>query len=202
MSAEGQNFQPNDIFLQQLTSMGIPRAAAEEALFCTGNKSLDEAINYVFSDDNDPLDLCPLPTKTQNVQEHQVDQQDHISSDDDESNYYKMTFVVNHSLKMGIGKIAAQVAHACLALYREMMEQNMEDLIQNWEAIGEKKIVLKGDDTDHLVNLYEKAKSHNIVCHLVHDAGHTQIAPGSATVLGIFGLEDDVDKIAGKLKLL
>jgi len=39
-------------------------------------------------------------------------------------------------------------------------------------------------------------------CYLVRDAGHTQIAAGSITVLSGFGRESDLNKITGKLKLL
>ena len=39
-------------------------------------------------------------------------------------------------------------------------------------------------------------------CYLVRDAGHTQVAAGSKTVLSIFGKENDVNQITGKLKLL
>lgn len=71
-----------------------------------------------------------------------------------------------------------------------------------WICFSEKKIVLKGNDEAHLTSLYEKAKCHNIPCYLVRDAGHTQIAPNSITVLSLFGLEDEVNEITGKLNLL
>lgn len=67
---------------------------------------------------------------------------------------------------------------------------------------SEKKIVLKGNDEVHLLSLYEKAKCHKIPCYVVRDAGHTQIAPNSVTVLSLFGLEDEVNEITGKLNLL
>lgn len=66
----------------------------------------------------------------------------------------------------------------------------------------EKKIVLKGDSSEHLEMLFNEATQANIPCYLVHDAGHTQIPAGSVTVLSLFGLEDRVDLITGKLRLL
>lgn len=62
-------------------------------------------------------------------------------NDDDEweeegDSYYKMIFVVNKSLKMGVGKIAAQVGHACLGLYRDMIESSMEYDFNQWEESG------------------------------------------------------------------
>lgn len=83
-----------------------------------------------------------------------------------------------------------------------MQRQNMADVLNEWEYIGEKKIVLRGVDHVHLQELYEKAQAASIPAHLIRDAGHTQIPEGSVTVLSIFGLEEEVDKITGKLSLL
>lgn len=105
-----------------------------------------------------------------------------------------------------------------MGLYRNICDDLKEEL-NHWECIGwvnnnisvsyfkqffsrEKKIVLKGNDEVHLLSLYEKAKSHKIPCYLVRDAGHTQIAPNSITVLSLFGLEDELNEITGKLNLL
>ena len=56
----------------------------------------------------------------------------------DDSDLYKMVFVVNTSLKMGIGKIAAQVAHASLGLYKTMVEnqQRFGEMLLSWEQFG------------------------------------------------------------------
>jgi PTH2 family peptidyl-tRNA hydrolase len=43
----------------------------------------------------------------------------------DAGDFYKMVFVVNSELGMGVGKVAAQVAHATLNLYRLLMENRM-----------------------------------------------------------------------------
>ncbi|KAJ8920369.1 hypothetical protein NQ315_005234 [Exocentrus adspersus] len=197
-----EKWEPNPEYLQTLISMGISHNIATEALFCTGNHSLEDAVNYIFN----YQDEQGSPEKTSKRQadgrgearENSGDE----SADEEDIKCYKMTFVVNTSLNMGVGKIAAQVGHACLGLYREMLEQNKEDDLSNWEYIGEKKIVLKGNNELHLQELYEKAKANSIPCYLVRDAGHTQVAPNSVTVLSLFGLEDDVNKITGKLSLL
>lgn len=52
------------------------------------------------------------------------------------------------------------------------------------------------------MSLFKKAENQKIPCYLVRDAGHTQIAPNSLTVLSLFGLDNDVNEITGKLKLL
>lgn len=66
----------------------------------------------------------------------------------------------------------------------------------------ERKIALKGESKEHLLDLLRQAKEVGLCHYLVSDAGHTQVAPGSNTVLSIFGKESDVNLITGKLKLL
>lgn len=72
----------------------------------------------------------------------------------------------------------------------------------NWRYFREKKIVLKGKDADQLLELYQKAQAENVPAYLVRDAGHTQIPSGSITVLSLFGIEENVNKISGGLSLL
>ncbi|CAH1119257.1 unnamed protein product [Phaedon cochleariae] len=198
------HWKPNEEYLHHLISMGFVHNVAIQALFCTDNRSIDEAVNYIFSPEETQT-AVPLPVPVQNTEnaaENAASDDESGDGDNEDIPYYKMTFVVNSSLKMGVGKIAAQVGHACLGLYRELVKVDKQEVLDLWEDIGEKKIVLKGKDDVHLMQLFEKAKLENIPCYLVKDAGHTQIAPGSVTVLSLFGLEEDVNKITGKLSLL
>ena len=50
----------------------------------------------------------------------------------------KMVFAVNCELKMGVGKIAAQVAHAGLAIQRRLLQgsEKMKKLADEWEDMG------------------------------------------------------------------
>ena len=50
----------------------------------------------------------------------------------------KMVFAVNSELKMGVGKIAAQVAHAGLAIQKEIFlgEDRMKRMHTEWEEMG------------------------------------------------------------------
>jgi PTH2 family peptidyl-tRNA hydrolase len=66
----------------------------------------------------------------------------------------------------------------------------------------EKKVILKGLNTEHLEELFNKAKELNVPCYLVSDSGYTQIPPGSVTVLSLFGDEEEVNAITGTLSLL
>ena len=48
-----------------------------------------------------------------------------------------MVFVVNMELQMGQGKIAAQVAHAALAMFRELMESETKaEMVMAWGHLG------------------------------------------------------------------
>ena len=71
------------------------------------------------------------------------------SSEEDEllemCDSYKMVFVVNVELRMGVGKVAAQVAHAALSLYRLMSDvrtaglENVDmyrGMLSCWEQYG------------------------------------------------------------------
>ena len=57
---------------------------------------------------------------------------------DSESIALKMVFVVNSELKMGVGKIAAQVAHAGLGLQRVLLEgdAHAKTILDEWEQVG------------------------------------------------------------------
>ena len=114
----------------------------------------------------------------------------------------KMVFVVNHELKMGKGKIAAQVAHAAVKATLACGEQD-PSLLDAWFKTGQKKICVKGDSAHHLDQLSSDAKKNEILVNKIHDAGHTQIPAGSFTVLALGPCRDeDVEIITGDLKLL
>ena len=114
----------------------------------------------------------------------------------------KMVFVVNHELKMGKGKIAAQVAHAAVKATLACGEQD-PSFLDAWFKTGQKKICVKGDSAHHLDQLSSDAKKNGILVNKIHDAGHTQIPAGSFTVLALGPCRDeDVEIITGDLKLL
>lgn len=118
---------------------------------------------------------------------------------------HKMIFVVNMDLDMKRGKQCAQVAHAALGLYLQVQSSaNLSDQqkMNIWMSSGAKKIVVRGDNLEHLMSLKAKALENRLPCHLVTDAGCTQIAPGSKTVLSIFGEEEELDQVTGTLRLL
>lgn len=114
---------------------------------------------------------------------------------------FKMVLVVRNDLKMGKGKVAAQCSHAAVSAYKQVQRRNPE-LLKQWEYCGQPKVVVKAPDEDTLIDLLSHAKEVGLPVSLIQDAGRTQIAPGSRTVLGVGpGPADLVDRVTGDLKL-
>lgn len=115
---------------------------------------------------------------------------------------YKMVLVVRNDLKMGKGKIGAQCGHASVGAYQTIMKKN-KAILRRWENSGCAKICVKVESEAELMNIRKVANVRGLNFYLVHDAGRTQIAAGSATVLAIGpALVDDIDTLTGHLKLL
>lgn len=109
-----------------------------------------------------------------------------------------MYIMVNNDLKMKKGKIAAQVGHLVGNITEELVTKRHKSLSNSksrtnsgvalpddciryflWKYYHKcKKIVLKGTEAEMKVFLQHKE------CRHVRDAGYTQVAPGSMTVIG------------------
>jgi len=114
---------------------------------------------------------------------------------------YKMVLVVRQDLGMGKGKVAAQCCHAAVGLCKQLEKSNPK-LLHQWEQTACAKVVVKAPDETTLVDLTRKGRSLGLETCVIRDAGRTQIAPGSKTVLGVGpGPVDLVDKVTGHLKL-
>ncbi|MCX6803375.1 MAG: aminoacyl-tRNA hydrolase [Candidatus Diapherotrites archaeon] len=106
--------------------------------------------------------------------------------------------IMNNSLGMNKGKIAAQCAHSSVSV----LEKVDDDTISEWKINGMKKVVLKIGTTEELLELFEKAKRKH-PCALITDAGRTQIEAGSKTCFACGPItEEEGNKYFGKLKLL
>ncbi|KAI8478708.1 PREDICTED: probable peptidyl-tRNA hydrolase 2 [Branchiostoma belcheri] len=188
-SGEQQEWTPNPEVMKQLTAMGIDQKDAENALFYTGNSSAEIALAWLFDPGQSLEGEEPPPYEATGTH----------------TNHYKMVFVVNTDLQMGVGKIAAQVAHACLELYRTVQRSRHTAMLLQYGSTpgeGEMKIVLKGDNVAQLEELASKATALNLPNCIIQDAGRTQIPAGSKTVLGIMGKVETVDQVTGQLELL
>ena len=103
-------------------------------------------------------------------------------------NEYVMYIVVNSDLKMGKGKIAAQVAHSACRVTRFLdFLPERPVYYHQWLNYSEPKIVLKASEEkmqallkEHCIHTNTDSKTW---CFHTIDAGRTQIPSGSLTTL-------------------
>jgi len=114
----------------------------------------------------------------------------------------KMVFFVRRDLKMGKGKIGSQCAHASIGLYKKLLKNKNNNLLEHWENTGSKKIVLKVDNENAFGDVLVYCERHNILNHTVVDAGKTQIEANSKTVLVIIEESKKLNNLTRKYKLM
>lgn len=111
----------------------------------------------------------------------------------------KQSIIVNESLKLPRGKLAAQVAHASVASFLAASSSQQ----QTWIEVGMPKIVLSASNEEDVIEYYQKALTHNLPAKLIRDAGKTVLEAGTITCVGIGpATESDIDQITGHLKLV
>ncbi|KAL2160087.1 hypothetical protein VTH06DRAFT_1742 [Thermothelomyces fergusii] len=119
----------------------------------------------------------------------------------------KLVLVVRTDL--GMTK-AAQCAHATLACYKTLLRAAEQDalsaeakILRQWERMGQAKIAVQVKSEEELLELMGRARSLGLTAEVISDAGRTQIASGSRTVLGVGPAPKSlVDQVTGHLKLL
>lgn len=129
-----------------------------------------------------------------------------------------MYLVVRESLGMGTGKTAAQCAHASQMLLLKYVrfthestllasnpdwddhtdsDYNWVPLFKDWLDTSFRKVVLRADDKEWMK--LKELPNHVVVI----DAGLTEIASGSETVIGFFPMhKSQVPKVIKKLQVL
>lgn len=111
----------------------------------------------------------------------------------------KMILAVRTDLSMTKGKTAAQCCHAVLGAYKKAPKGALAE----WEVEGQPKVVVKVKTEEELLHLRLKAREKGLTTYLVQDAGRTQVAPNSLTVLAIGPASiPNIDEVSGHLKLL
>ncbi len=109
----------------------------------------------------------------------------------------KQAIIIRKDLKMGCGKAIAQGAHASLMAFIK----NDKDKNEEWIREGMKKIVLKVNSLEELMDIYKKAEKKFSVS-LIKDAGYTQVEPGSITAIAIGPDEEEkIDLLIKNMKL-
>eukprot|EP00892_Ulva_mutabilis_P001502 jgi/Ulvmu1/11352/UM075_0012.1 len=115
---------------------------------------------------------------------------------------FKMVLCVNQELKMTKGKIAAQCGHAAVGVVQKF-RRRLPSWFKAWEQGGQAKIALRVDNTQQLLALANAAQQAELPWFVIADAGRTEIAAGSKTVVAIGPApKSAVDTITGKLSLL
>ncbi|KAI8618373.1 peptidyl-tRNA hydrolase [Chytriomyces sp. MP71] len=112
-----------------------------------------------------------------------------------------MVLCVRTDLEMTKGKAAAQCCHATLASVRRIEKTDTKGLTK-WERYGQAKVTLKCPNEEEMLNLQKKARAMGLVAESIRDAGRTQIAANSRTVLAVGpGPKKLIDEVTGHLKL-
>lgn len=123
----------------------------------------------------------------------------------------RQIIIVNNSVKMPKGKIAAQVAHASLNafIHGSSLQQNtlyvdMTDIMTEWLQGAHTKVCVKSDSEDEMRDIYERALNNGLPCTMVIDNGLT-VFNGQKTLTAVcIGPVDKetADMYTGHLKLL
>ena len=112
-----------------------------------------------------------------------------------------------HKTKMKPGKVAAQCCHAVLGAYVSGVVRFLDgrreavlvwqplrykratraapSAVRAWALTGQAKVCVKVPTEAELLELERTLAAKGIVHYLVEDAGRTQVAPGSRTVLAV-----------------
>ena len=113
-----------------------------------------------------------------------------------------MVLVTRADLKLSSGKLAAQAGHAsvaCALTARKIAPR----ILEQWMSNGARKVVCQASNLDALKRLYGEAREFELVAEMITDAGHTEIPPGTITMLGIGpGPRRSIDALTGTLPLL
>lgn len=113
----------------------------------------------------------------------------------------KQVIAVRTDLRMGRGKIAAQVGHACV-LAAETARISKPDWHAEWWG-GQEKVVVKVSGYEEIERIRREAAQMGLPFQVVSDAGHTQVSPGTVTCVSVGPApENMVDRITGDLPLL
>lgn len=112
---------------------------------------------------------------------------------------YKQVILVREDLKIPKGKMAAQCSHASV----DSTLKSDKKIVELWKKEGAKKVILKVKDEKELLKYKQLAEDLSLKTALVTDAGRTVLEPGTVTCLGIGpDLEERIDKVSGKLKMM
>ena len=113
-----------------------------------------------------------------------------------------MAIVVRQDLKMGKGKIAAQVGHASVE-GSEIVRKGNRSLWKEWIQKGQCKVVLKVTSLSEIRKLESKASKLDLPVAIIQDRGLTQLPANTITCMAVGpGPTKLIDTVTGHLRLL
>lgn len=187
--------------VNNLLELGFEENKARVALEATNFESVEAAATWLvdrLEEEQECEETTELPTSQQiplrNILSNFV--QSHLGEE------HKMVIVARKDIKMGHGKMAAQVAHGAVGVVLNLIETGRQDVLDRWRMRGQAKIVVRADSEKELYDLQQKANALNIPNKIIRDAGRTQLESGTATVLAVGPAPaSEVDKVTGGQKL-
>lgn len=113
----------------------------------------------------------------------------------------KQIIIIRKDLKMRRGKEIAQGAHAS---GKFMMEGGLHsDEAEEWARTGTKKVCVRVDSEQELLDLYQKGLAAGLFSHIIRDSGLTEfngVPTLTACAIGP-AKDEDIDPITGHLSL-
>lgn len=141
------------------------------------------------------------------------DQPEMVQARKEQMDPWVMYIVVRESLDMSVGKLAAQVGHAVGMVYNHYnylkdvragaigerwLDLKLKmDYFDLWQRQSFRKILLRADEKE-----WQKLKD-QLECHLVIDAGLTEVEPGTETIIALWPmLKSTAPRLVKRLRLL
>ena len=113
-----------------------------------------------------------------------------------------MVLVTRADRNLSKGKLAAQCGHAVSECILKANSREPKTL-KRYLSGGARKIVVAAPHLEGLKRIYGEAAESGLIAHMVKDAGHTEIPPGTVTVVGIGpGPRSSIDSITSSLPLV
>ena len=193
----------NEEFLKNMLELGLNEESCRLALLITDN-NVDTAVGLAMEYDVDRLIEMYENMDQEEAEGEPIDANEvnSIMQMFSQSLQSKMVIIVRNDLGMSVGKIAAQVGHAVLGVYKVAQMENPQ-AVDQWEMLAWPKIVLQVESEAKMDELRQQAEDAGLWNFQVQDAGRTEVEPGTKTVLAIGpDLNSKIDVITGKLKLL
>jgi peptidyl-tRNA hydrolase, PTH2 family len=180
--------------IEELMAMGFEENISQLAIENCGHGTVEDAINWIFNHNESGLsEIGFIETVHEDM---------------------KLVLVVRSDLQMTPGKMAAQCVHAALAVAHKV-ENDQPISYLTWKNEGEATICLRCASEEELNGLeaqaiasgkdlisFEPSDFIGLPTSVVHDAGRTQVAPNSRTVLAIGPATiSRIDSVTGHLRL-